>query len=152
MRAARYIGVGIATLGVAAVAAAPVSAHPVNLKHTVFLAKLRYQPQAANGVNGEYVKLTNGRDYYVNLRGWTLSERYSSRVFTFPDKWLAPGASVWLYSGMGHDNGANLYWNSRMSIWHNSGDTAQLRNASATLVDTLKWKDAGISHNTNGTD
>lgn len=148
MRAVRYIGVGIAALGVAATAAAPVSAQPlrprpVRAQHNVYLAQIRYQALPGKGLNGEYVKLTNGHDYRVDLRNWTLTERFQGRRYTFPDKWLAPHASVWLYSGRGVNHGANLYWDARTPVWHNEGDTATLRNGRATVIDTCGWKQRG---------
>lgn len=143
MRAVRYIGVGIATLGIVATAAAPGSAEPLRPQNNVFLAHIRYVAPSGTGVNGEYVKLTNGHDYYVNLRHWTLGERADSRHYTFPDKWLAPGASLWLYSGFGRDGGANLYWDSRTYVWNNNADTATLRNGRTTLIDTCAWKSRG---------
>src|ERR1044072_4121061 len=136
MRVLRYLGVGVAALGVAAAAAAPVTAQPVRSTSNVYLAQIRYQAQPARGVNGEYVKITNGHDYYVNLRHWTLSEHHGNRLYAFPDKWLAPHASLWIYSGPGVNRNANLYWDSAAPVWHNSGDRATLRNGRGTLIDT----------------
>jgi hypothetical protein len=146
MRAVRYIGVGIAALGIAAAAAAPVTAQPTRSTHNVYLSQIRYQAQAGRGVNGEYVKITNGHDYYVNLRHWTLSERHGNLLYAFPNKWLAPHASLWLYSGQGYNHGVNLYWGSNSSIWHNTGDRATLRNGRATLIDTAVWNQRSLGY------
>ncbi len=143
MRAVRSIGAGIAALGIAAAVAAPASATPTRPQHNVYLAQIRYEALPGRGLNGEFVKLTNGHDYYVNLRGWTIEERYRGRRYTFPDKWLAPHASVWLYSGRGVDHGANLYWDARTPVWYDNGDLAVLRNGRASVIDRSGWKSRG---------
>ena len=94
MRVARWIGAGIAALGIAATAAAPVPAEPSGPQANVLLAQIRYQAKHGTGLNGEYVKLTNGHRYRVDLVDWTLTERYYGERYYFPHKWLAPGASV----------------------------------------------------------
>ncbi len=146
MRAARFIGVAIATLGIAATAAAPVAAEPMKPKDNVYLAQIRYQALPEQGPNGEYVKLTNGHNYYVNVRGWTLTERADNHRYRFPDKWLAPGGSVWLYSGFGFNRGANLFWDSRTYLWNNQSDTAILRNGRSTVIDTCTWRTVGSGY------
>lgn len=142
MRVARYIGAGLAVLGIVVTAAAPAPARPARPHRSVHLAQIRYQAPPETGPNGEYVKLTNGRNYYINLRNWSLTERDDARRYTFPDKWLAPGGSVWLYSGWGRDAGANLFWRSRTYVWHNN-DAAVLRNGRNTFVDACAWRGPG---------
>jgi hypothetical protein len=143
MRAVRVIGAGVAALGIAASAAAPSQAWTPGPSHTnVSLARIHYEARGA-GLNGEYVKLTNHHSYPVDLRGWSLTETYWGHRYVFPDKWLAPGASVWLYSGRGRDAGANLYWFSSGWVWHEGGDGAVLRNGRGTVIDTCGWKSRG---------
>lgn len=141
MRAVRTIGLAIAVTGLAATAAAPVAAASTYPRYNdnVRIATTHYRAMG-RGLNGEWVKFTNNRGYPVDLRGWTLTERYFGHRYTFPDKWLAPGASVWLRSGRGLDRGANLYWDSRTYVWNNHVDSATLRNARSTVIDTCGWK------------
>ncbi|MDI5973698.1 lamin tail domain-containing protein [Streptomyces sp. SL13] len=144
MRALRTISAGIAALALAAAAAGPVAAEPTSLHDNgnVRFSQIRYE-SSGKGLNGEYVKLTNGHTYPVDLRSWSLTETYSGHRYVFPDKWLAPGASVWLYSGRGRNGGANLYWNAAGYVWHNPGDLAVLRNGRSTRVDSCGWQGLG---------
>jgi Lamin Tail Domain len=147
MRAVRLLGVAVATLGIAAAAAAPVTAaQPTRSTQNVYLAQVRYQARSDRGVNGEYVKITNGHDYYVNLRHWTLSEHHGNLLYAFPDKWLAPHASMWLYSGVGVNDRHNLYWDSVTPVWRDAGDRATLRNGRGTMIDTAVWQQRGVGY------
>lgn len=146
MRAVRTFGIAVVVAGIAATAAAPVAAASTYPQHNdnVHFATIHYRA-GGRGLNGEWVKFTNDRGYAVDLRGWTLTERRAGHRYTFPDKSLAPGASVWLYSGRGRDTGANLHWNARTYVWNNDGDSATLRNGRGTLIDTCGWKARGGS-------
>ncbi|PWI45451.1 lamin tail domain-containing protein [Streptomyces sp. ICBB 8177] len=143
MRAVRFFGVGIAALGIAATAAAPVAAEPGRPQANVFIAQVRYLSPPGTGVNGEYVKLTNGHNYNINLANWTLHERVHNRTYRLPSHWLGPDDSVWIYSGHGRNGGANLFWGSNTTVWDNNADTATVRNGRNTTIDTCSWRTKG---------
>jgi micrococcal nuclease len=91
--------------------------------------------------NGEWVEIKNQSQNSVNIKGWTLEDE-ANHIYTFPDFSLAPGKSVFIYSGCGIDTQEKLYWQcpeGRYAIWNNSGDTAFLRDASGNLVDSYKY-------------
>ncbi|AEW92613.1 MULTISPECIES: lamin tail domain-containing protein [Streptomycetaceae] len=152
MRLLRALGTAVATVAVAVTSAAvPVAADaapPARQHGNVHFDQIRYRPLDDRGVNGQWVKLTNDRHYTVDLRGWTLDERHDRRHFVLPEHRLRPGASVWIYSGRGHDSGANIYLGSRGYVWRWNGDTATLRNAHHTRIDTCSWNRTGdgITH------
>ncbi len=89
--------------------------------------------------NGEWVEITNQGETVVNMKGFTLKDE-ANHIYTFPDVNLAPGASVRLYSGMGQDTEAKLYWGFvGKAVWNNGGDTAFLRDAQGNLVDVYGY-------------
>ena len=49
------------------------------------------------------------------------------------------GGRLWLHTGSGKADSRNRYWGSKNYIWNNTGDTAYLRNAKGTTVDTCSW-------------
>jgi len=91
--------------------------------------------------NGEWVEIKNQGESSVNMKNWTLKDE-ANHIYTFSDFTLAPGKSVFLYSGCGIDTQEKLYWQcpeGKYAIWNNSGDTAFLRDASGNLVDSYKY-------------
>ena len=65
-----------------------------------------------------------------------------------PTRSIAPGRSV-LYpfaSRSGTDGSPDYqhrYWGMAWYVWNNSGDTAYVRNASGTLIDSCTWGSSG---------
>lgn len=89
----------------------------------------------SNGsLNGEWVAIKNTTTRAKLITGWTLRDS-ASHVYQFPSVTLAAGARAKVHTGSGTDTPTNLYWQSTSYIWNNGGDTAELRNASAQLVD-----------------
>ncbi len=71
----------------------------------------------------------------ASLEGWQL-DNGGDLVYRFPGLQLArDGSQVELYTRMGADSAAALYWNLQEPAWH-SGDTVSLRDASGTLRAT----------------
>jgi len=103
----------------------------VQIQQANFIAP---SPERDNLVE-EWVEIANLGQEEIALDGWTLGDE-QNHIYTFPDGFfLPPGASVKIRSGKGQDGAADLYWNSSMPIWNNSGDIATLRDASGELVD-----------------
>jgi len=92
--------------------------------------------------NGEWVEIKNQSEKSVNMTNWTLKDE-ANHIYTFPDFTLAPGKSVFIYSGCDTDTQEKLYWQcpeeGKYAIWNNTGDTAFLRDASGNLVDSYKY-------------
>jgi len=91
--------------------------------------------------NGEWIEIKNQGENSVNMTNWTLKDE-ANHIYTFGNFTLAPGKSVFIYSGCGIDTQEKLYWQcpeGEYAIWNNTGDTAFLRDASGNLVDSYKY-------------
>lgn len=91
--------------------------------------------------NAEWVRIKNFSSSRKTLSGWTLRDA-SSHVYHFPTFRLSAGASVKVHTGSGTNTASNLYWRSRYYIWNNTGDTAKLKNAGGTLIDSCRYTSA----------
>ncbi|MFI5632526.1 lamin tail domain-containing protein [Streptomyces sp. NPDC051664] len=94
-------------------------------------------------LNDEWVTVTNTSRQAVNLRGWTLSDE-SRRTYRF-DLRLAGRSSVRVHTGIGRDNGYDLYQDLRRYVWDNS-DTATLRDSRGYEVDSKSWGRQHVGH------
>jgi len=99
-------------------------------------------------LNKEFVTITNGKSHTVRMRGWKLIDERTAanggnNVFRFPRFRLRPGAVVRVHTGKGARTGHDLYWGLSGYTWDDTGkDTAYLRNAAGTLVDTCTYDSA----------
>ncbi len=90
----------------------------------------------------DYVKLKNKGAAQINLKNWkiidTTPTNQKRHEFIFPkDFWLAPGATVKIWSNIGRDDAENIYQNRRAPIWNNVGDTAALYDADGNEVHKM---------------
>jgi competence protein ComEC len=87
----------------------------------------------------EYVIIENFGAGAQNMTGWRLVSVVGPQTFNFPSGYvLNPGATVRIesYTGATNNPPATLLW-SLAAIWNNSGDKAELRNASNGLVSSI---------------
>jgi hypothetical protein len=142
----RLIGIMSAlalAVGVALVAATPAeAATPAVLISKVYYNSPGTDNRTNTSLNAEWVRMTNKRTYTINLRGWTLRDR-AGHVYTFlSNYYLGAGKNVYVHTGHG-TNGVpdyqHRYWGSGNYIWNNTGDTAYLRNASGSAIDSCAW-------------
>ena len=94
--------------------------------------------------NAEYVVIKNTTRSNRVLTGWTLRDK-TGYTYRFPSFTLKAGASVTVHTGRGSATSAHRYYNKSWYVWNNTGDTAYLKNASGTTVDTCTWKGAGTA-------
>jgi hypothetical protein len=92
-------------------------------------------------LNGEFVSIKNVTTTRRTLTRWTLRDT-SDHIYRFPAFRLPAGDTVRVHTGSGPDTAHNLYWGSRAYIWNNTGDTATLRNADGTRVDSCRYTSA----------
>lgn len=121
----------VALLLIALLAPALVHAEP----DTVRFAELL--PHPADGER-EFIELWNPTDQDMDLTDWTITDA-ANTTFTFPQWHLPPGGRVVVWSG-GDGDGRGPAW-SRTSVWNNGGDTATLRDAQGTIIDTFSYGD-----------
>ena len=93
-----------------------------------------------SSLNAEYVRLHNNSSKNIAMKGWTVRDA-QGHVYTFGTYTLHAGKSVTLHTGKGSNTSANRYWGSKAYIWNNTGDTATLKNAPGTKIDSCKWGD-----------
>jgi len=83
-------------------------------------------PEKEN-LNEEWVEIANQGSAAQSLQGWTLSDK-DNHTYAFKSFSLQPGASVKVHTGIGIDSDLDLFWNMKVSIWNNDGDTATLKD------------------------
>ncbi|WP_405686730.1 lamin tail domain-containing protein [Streptomyces sp. NBC_01387] len=90
------------------------------------------------GLDAEWVTVTNNSRRPVELKGWTLSDA-QHHSYRFHALRLGAHKSVKVHTGTGRDSGRDVYQNRHASIWDRAGDTATLRNARGRITDTESW-------------
>jgi hypothetical protein len=95
-----------------------------------------------SSLNAEYVTLKNVTSKARTITGWTLRDK-TGYTYRFPTFTLKAGASVKVRTGKGTASSYNRYYNFTWYVWNNAGDTAYLKNASGTTVDSCTWTSAG---------
>ncbi len=96
-------------------------------------------------LNAEYVRIKNAATVGVPLTHWTLHDA-QNHVYTFPTYKLCGGCIVTIHTGTGTNTYASRYWGQSWYVWNNTGDTATLRNAVGTTIDTCRWGSIGAGH------
>lgn len=86
-------------------------------------------------LNGEWVRLTNNGGEAVLIAGWTLSDKDTRDLYTFPAVLLLPDESVTLFVGSGTMNDTALYMGKTQPVFANTGDEAILRDGSGNIID-----------------
>jgi hypothetical protein len=90
-----------------------------------------------NEVN-EHVRIENHAAFPTSLTNWTLCDAQGN-CYTFPVFTLGGGLFVRVWSGVGANDGDDLYWGRSDPVWDNVGDTATLRNAGGVVIDTYSY-------------
>lgn len=86
----------------------------------------------------EYVQIRNRDGHAIQLQGWRLSDA-AGHVFTFPSRVMQPNQTCRIYTNQVHPDSCGFSFGSGSAIWNNSGDTATLRNAQGTVVDSYSY-------------
>ncbi len=86
----------------------------------------------------ESVLIRNDGVGTLNMSGWTLRD-LADNVYTFPSFTLPAGAEVRVWTKVGTDDGANLFWGRGVAVWNNSGDTAILRDVQGGEVGRFSY-------------
>ena len=138
------LAVAGATLAVATTTAAPVqAATPAIQISRVYYNSPGSDTRSNTSLNAENVRLTNTRSVSINLKYWTLRDNTGYTYKFASDFKLAPGYSVYIHTGKGTNTSSNRYWGLSWYIWNNTGDSASVRHASGTLIDTCIYSGSG---------
>lgn len=85
-------------------------------------------------LNDEYIVVRNDGQKTLDLSGWRVQDE-AGHTYRFPAGFtLAPGDEVTLYTGVGEDSDAALYWGRERAVWNNGGDTVFVYDDSGGLV------------------
>ncbi|HEY0484760.1 MAG TPA: lamin tail domain-containing protein [Mycobacteriales bacterium] len=114
---------------------------PVQIKFVYYDSPGRDDRSNAS-LDAEFVQLHNGATRAVSLRSWTLRDT-SSHIYVFGAYTLGAGKTVSVRTGRGTDSAIYRYQGRRAYVWNNDKDTAILRNASGTTVDSCRWTRPG---------
>lgn len=89
----------------------------------------------AGVTSSEQVDIQNTGDAVVSLQGWTLTDG-EDNVFTFPDLLLQSGQIIRIFTRVGQNTPAALYWNLTTAVWEN-GEVATLTDGSGQTQSTF---------------
>ena len=128
----------------ASVLAPVVLAAPAEAAPAIKITQIHYG-QTGTNLNTEYIIFKNTSGSAVQMRGWEIISAPSSdnQHYFFPRTTVAPGHSVTLYTGSGHNAPGKRYWGATSPRWDNSGDKAILKNAAGAVVDTCQYAGGG---------
>ena len=122
----------------------------------VSITEILWQQTASSDPNvlvDEYVEIRNDDAVSIDLTGWTLSDA-GPFTFNFPTKILMPGETCRIFARM--PQGSNT-WSCEFTfgrtspgssgnyVFNNSGDTANLRDGSGTLIDSCSYSGSSPS-------
>jgi ABC-type Fe3+-hydroxamate transport system substrate-binding protein len=123
---------------------------PADAASSIQLGKIQYNAPGSDtatntSVNGEYVVVKNLSSRSITLTGWTVRDA-QSHVYTFGSYALPAYKSVTLHTGKGTNGALVRYWGLSYHVWNNTGDTATIRTAGGTLLDTCRWTTSGAGY------
>lgn len=98
------------------------------------------QVVGAGDVTSEGVVIRN-QGGLIDMEGWTLYDTQGT-VFTFPDYRLFSTGEVTVYSRVGENTAAALFWDETRAVWQ-PGDVISLADANGEVQSTLRVDAAG---------
>lgn len=87
----------------------------------------------AENLNNEFIQFENNCSYPIALTGWNVKDE-GTNFFYFPSINFEKNSTLTIFSGIGANSSAKLYWNSKQGIWNNDHDRMFLRNEKGELV------------------
>lgn len=138
-----------ATAAGLAVAAPIATASSAQALPAIMIYKIQYDSPGSDtgsntSLNAEFVVIKNTTRTNRVLTGWTLRDK-TGYTYKFPAFTLKAGAVVTIHTGRGTASTTHRYYNRTWYVWNNTGDTAYLRNAYGTTVDTCSWARSGTA-------
>ena len=113
--------------------------------HTESITTLPGQTPGATTVStGEWIQLRNRCSTGRSLASWRIRD-VAGHTYTIGDFRLDGGQYVKVRTGNGTETATNLYQGKSWYVWNNDKDTAYLRNAEGTLIDTCSYNDKSAS-------
>jgi hypothetical protein len=132
----------VATAAVALTLTSPASPAQAATKAVQIVTVQYDSPGADRGsnqsLNDEWVLIRNTGKKARKITGFTLTDE-TGYTYTFKKRTLKPGQSVRVRTGKGKDTASNKHWGRGWYVWNNDGDTATLRTAKGSQVDSCTW-------------
>ena len=102
--------------------------------------KINYNSEGKDedNLNGEWIEIINIGSEKISLKGWSIKDM-ATNIYIFDNVILYPESRIFLFTGIGVDDGEKLYWNAGRPVWNNDHDTLYLRNSSGILVEYLSY-------------
>lgn len=144
----RTVAAAVVALAAAGVALAPAQAGAAT--GSVHLYKIYYDSPGADhrtnaSLNAEYVQISNTTSKAVSLKGWTLVDASNHR-YVFSAYSLGAHKTVTVHTGKGSNTAANRYQGRAAYVWNNDKDTATLKRASGSKVDTCSYNSTRVDY------
>jgi Lamin Tail Domain len=151
MTGRRRFGAGLLaaalTWAVVLVGAAPAeAATPVKITQ-IYYNSPGTDNRSNTSLNAEYVVLKNTTTRAQTITGWTVRD-VAGHAYKFPTTSIAAGKTIVLRTGKGTNNSTTRYWQQSNYIWNNDKDTAYLRTAAGTQVQTCSYNSTAQSSKT----
>jgi hypothetical protein len=87
----------------------------------------------------EYVEIMNTGDREVDITDWVLQDEGARNFYKWEGYTLEPGATIRVYTNEVHNETGGFTFESRVAIWANGGDIAELYDADKVLVSRYAY-------------
>ncbi|MFF0066703.1 lamin tail domain-containing protein [Streptomyces sp. NPDC005279] len=123
---------------------------PAQAAGSVHLYKIYYDSPgsdrgANSSLNAEFVQIRNTTGAAVSLKGWVLVDA-SNHKYTFGTYTLGKGKTVTVRTGKGTNTAGNRYQGRGWYVWNNDKDTATLKRANGSKVDTCSYNSTRVDY------
>jgi hypothetical protein len=129
---------GLLAASVASATKAEAAAHRFAITRIYFDSPGDDLPVTNYKLNHEWVGIKNITGTGHSLDGYRVTDA-DGHAHYFGNFTLAAGHTVYLHTGRGAATSTAKYWDSGNYIWNNTSDTATLRNANGTYVDSCAY-------------
>jgi micrococcal nuclease len=92
----------------------------------------------SKNMNDEYIIFFNNSGEDIDIEGWTVKDS-GTNIYEFKKYIFKAGSEIFLFTGSGNDSENKFYWNSKMPVWNNSGDSLYLRDSIGLLVEMMSY-------------
>ena len=112
---------------------------PVVAASNVVLTDLAFAGRVPVTEADEYVEFQNQGALPQNLTGWTISSVRGGQRYVFGGLTMQPGQVCRLYTNESHPEWCGLNWGRATPQWNNTGDRANLLDASGKVVSSIGY-------------
>ncbi|MFC7304117.1 lamin tail domain-containing protein [Streptomyces monticola] len=111
----------------------------------VAIRTVQFKGGTAGLLGDEYIEIVNRCGAPVAVDGWVVNDGDVGQDFTFPaGTTLAPGVPVRIYTNKVHPAWGGYSFNSMTGVWHDLGDTAEIRNKQGRAIARYAYGNAAL--------